>query len=180
MLSVAWMSTALFGWKGRYWFFPFYVCLKEREVLSAFQGKALSDSEKSLMGSHWNNKELTSYCMRWTDAHITTHPTMCCKSQPWGCRNIETKGPFLGAWDIPAESQEWCFRWYPSLISALGPRLGLVSHDSPHSSPSNGVYKPGFPVLKGDQIRQIVNLQLLFCQHVYFYRKEQISAGLVG
>ena len=159
---------------------PILRLFKRKRSSLGFPGKSPYRFRKSLMGSHWNNKELTSSCMRWSDAHITTHPTMCCKNQPWGCRNIETKGPFLGPWDIPAESREWCFRWYPSLISALGPRLGLVSHDSPHSSPSNGVYKPGFPVLKGDQIRQIVNLQLLFCQHVYFYRKEQISAGLVG
>ena len=31
------------------------------------------------MGSHWNNKELMSCRMRWTDAHITTHPTTCCR-----------------------------------------------------------------------------------------------------
>lgn len=47
----------------------------------------------------------------------------------------------------------------PELDPRFRLRLGLVFNDSSHSSLPGGVCEPGFPVLKGDQIRQIVNLQ---------------------
>lgn len=148
---------------------------KTKSSLLAVQGEVGSKSEKVA----WTLTDDTRNSRSRTDTYTTTDPVLQ-KGQPRGCSSTENRGPLLPG---GLQHSRWILKVTFKMTLEFDlwswvPGWALSSMDRPHGSLSNGIYKPGFPVLKGDQIRQIVNPQLLFCQHVYFYRKEHISDEL--